>query len=636
MWNRLERPWRMARAPMAWTWGLLTLLVLGFAPQAQAGDAWVPIDTGQWDVSTIAIDPASPGTVYMGGFSRTSQGPAVFKSADGGTSWSSLEVQTTGERLFMRITGLAVDPAAPGTLYATGSKLGAYLGDSGVYKSSDGGASWAEINFGSGAFRPTASAMAIEPTTPATIYAGLYAEGLYKSMNGGATWTAINSGLPNSSYGTKPTARALAIDPTKPGTVYAAIGDSVYKTTNGGASWALSATDAGNSITALVLDPATPGTLYAATESDVSSGGVFKTTDGGATWVQADAGLPHRGAIRALVLDPTAPGTVYASAVINATINATGDRLTKTDGGVFKTTDGGASWAAVGTRLTGTPVVALALNPATRTLFAGASGGVFKHVTDGNLALLPDSGLPMTLPLPGGGSIEARSRHPGTQVQLVETPSGATVAMVTTGSALLQHSKAGQPLAGLLRSGGMAVLTPSCTAAQVLVTATGDTHTAVAQGCALALTGAGDALPTPGQGLSIPQGTVRAENVQMHVTGPLTQRSMLVHLNLAALPSGADHVNVYLLALVPGPLVGSVESALLERLPTGGWGLVNGPMTALTSTATTAGPNAQVVVEIIKDGDLSGLVGTELYIGYGTNYEEMQQAGRYRALYRNE
>ena len=80
---------------------------------------------------------------------------------------------------------------------------------------------------------------------------------------------------------------ALALDPTTPTTLYAATSSGgVFKTTDGGGSWRPTGLT-GTFALALALDPRTPTTLYAGTEG----GGVFKTTDGGGSWTPVNTGL---------------------------------------------------------------------------------------------------------------------------------------------------------------------------------------------------------------------------------------------------------------------------------------------------------------------------------------------------------
>ena len=148
-------------------------------------------------------------------------------------------------------------------------------------------------------------ALAIDPATPSTLYAGTYGRGVFKSANGGASWSAANTGLTNTNV------RALAINPATPSTLYAGTWDDVsvggvFKSTDGGAAW--SAVNSGLTTTdvrALVIDPATPSTLYAGTES------VYKSTNGGALWTAANTGLTNP-YVNALAIDPTTPSTLYA------------------------------------------------------------------------------------------------------------------------------------------------------------------------------------------------------------------------------------------------------------------------------------------------------------------------------------
>jgi len=110
------------------------------------------------------------------------------------------------------VRALAIDPQRPTTLYA-GT-------DGGVYKSTDGGASWRAINT-TGLTNRNVWALAIDPQTPTTLYAGTRGGGVYKSTDGGARWQAINTGLTNLEV------RALAIDPQTPTTLYAGTGSVV-------------------------------------------------------------------------------------------------------------------------------------------------------------------------------------------------------------------------------------------------------------------------------------------------------------------------------------------------------------------------------------------------------------------------
>src|SRR5207245_2391393 len=156
--------------------------------------------------------------------------------------------------------------------------------------------------------------LAIDPQTPATLYAGTNRYNgfnggsvLVKSTDGGGSWSAVNTGLPNYPYypdhpyypvtGVYP----LAIDPHAPTTLYAGTdGGGVYKSTYGGESWSANGLNA--EVLVLAIDPLTPTTLYAATGY-----GAVKSIDGGVSWTQVN-GIS---AVFVVAIDPLTPTTLY-------------------------------------------------------------------------------------------------------------------------------------------------------------------------------------------------------------------------------------------------------------------------------------------------------------------------------------
>ena len=261
------------------------------------------------------------------------------------------------------IYSLAIDPVTPATLYAG-------VDGGGVFKTTDGGWNWDTAN--NGLTSVNVQSLAIDPKTPTTLYVGTGNRGIFKSTDGGGTWNITNIGLKNS------TVAALAIDPTAPTTIYTGTsGGGVFKSTDGGAHWSAANIGMTNAyVSALAIDPTTPTTIYAGT-----SDGVFKTTDGGANWSAANTGLTGNHVV-ALAIDPTTPTTIYAGADDSCC--------------VFKSTDGGANWSTSYTDLDwSTGILTLAIDPTMpTTIYAGTFNlGVFKSTNGGGSWNASDTGL---------------------------------------------------------------------------------------------------------------------------------------------------------------------------------------------------------------------------------------------------
>ena len=195
-----------------------------------------------------------------------------------------------------RIHSIAVHPTTPTILYVGGPRCG-------IWKTTNGGASWAPV----GDSLPTlaVAALAVDPITPSRVYAALAGAGIYRSDDAAATWTQVSSDL-----GTPAGAGVLLIDPAAPTRLYLTAGpNGLYRSTDSGAGWTRVKTGLVNDV---AMDTSSPATLYAALQGD----GVYKTTTGGvagnADWTKLP-GLPASGFTRVtLALCPAVPTTIYA------------------------------------------------------------------------------------------------------------------------------------------------------------------------------------------------------------------------------------------------------------------------------------------------------------------------------------
>ena len=278
----------------------------------------------------------------------------------GENQWTSIGLEGA------EVTALAIDPFTPVTIYAGTQGLG-------IFKSIDGGESWTDINNGL-PYAYSSNILLIDPVTPTTIYSGGY-----MSTDGGESWTAIEYPV-------------IAIDPVTPTILYSGSWDpwdtfSGYKSTDDGENWTFFVNDFEyRNLVALAIDPVDTNTLYAADRSkgpgiwDLFAGNVYKSTDGGDSWLTINNGLTGNYA-HILVIDPLAATTLYASLLGYGVY------------GLYKTTDGGENWFDIIEDLTWLNdngeirncfVVDLVINPTTPdTLYAGTDGqGVYKS-TDG-------------------------------------------------------------------------------------------------------------------------------------------------------------------------------------------------------------------------------------------------------------
>jgi photosystem II stability/assembly factor-like uncharacterized protein len=265
------------------------------------------------------------------------------------SAFDGLELRAIGPALMSgRIADIAIDPRRQSTWYVA-------AGSGGVWKTTNAGTTWTAIFEHEGSY--SVGAIALDPSSPDVVWVGTgenvsgrhvgFGDGVYKSLDGGDSWA--NVGLHTSEHISK-----ILVDPRDGNVVYVASegplwssgGErGVYKTTDGGGSWTQSlrvSDDTG--VTDLELDPRDPDVLYAAAYqrrrriwSFMGGGpesGVYKSTNGGGSWRRLSNGLPavDMGKI-GLSVSPLDPDVVYASI-----------EAAEKKGGFFRSTDAGEHW----------------------------------------------------------------------------------------------------------------------------------------------------------------------------------------------------------------------------------------------------------------------------------------------------
>jgi uncharacterized repeat protein (TIGR01451 family) len=389
------------------------------SPGANRGGTWVSqgpapiVQVGRTSNTFAAVSGR------IGALAIRNDGSIILGAAQGGVwtydavagTWTSRTQDTDTQS----VGALALAPSDDRVVYL-GTGEGALSGDSyfgdGIWRSSDGGLTWTHV---SATFTGQAtSAIAVDPTNPQHVYAATLrgrggnhrttapaaaAFGVYESTDGGATW-ALRKGTTDQLHG----ATDLVMDPKDPKTLWASFwGDGIYKSTDGGLTWASALGDlpAGNFSeggTRFALGVSHPAgsdhaTLYAGYDyfdlADKYHGGqVFKTVDGGTTWALA-TGAPASGPDSVVGYcgtqcfydnvvkpDPADPDIVYA-------LGSYGYGNSPQSGGIYRSVDGGASWVNLGYDLhPDFHAIAFQANN-TAHIAVGNDGGVWQSATGG-------------------------------------------------------------------------------------------------------------------------------------------------------------------------------------------------------------------------------------------------------------
>jgi hypothetical protein len=417
---------------------------------------WVPQNDGlaATNIRALAMfHDATTHRLFAGYGDPFRPSPALYRGNNSGpgTAFSSWATANTGLSA-LQIRSVTIDPTTKASgigstrLYATG-RAGQSTFDSavarngGIYRSLDGGNTWSVIDLGvpttgspPAAFVGTVRNLVLDPRSCAsppsppnpctsgplqTVYAtsngrtvtGTTQFRVMKSTNGGDSWANSDIGIPQP-VTTATTSESLlvvpiVIDSANPQTLYVGASDfvanlvdgspasspptlqsGVFKSTNGGANWTWSGSGlplkTGSASTtydvlSLAINPVNPQELWCSvielSASVVVGGGIYHTTNGGASWSNASTGLTSAD-IRAIYVDPANPAVVYAA----------GGGTEGNPGGVYKSTNSGGSWTSISIGLPADAATALQVDPVDSTvLYAGTSSGVW------SITQLPDS-----------------------------------------------------------------------------------------------------------------------------------------------------------------------------------------------------------------------------------------------------
>jgi photosystem II stability/assembly factor-like uncharacterized protein len=361
-----------------------TLIYLGAAAgglwkSVDAGNSWVQLfdQIGTESVGSILLEAGNPDHVWVGTGEFYAGcvdyfGMGLYYSADGGQTFEARNGSGDTAMPLSFVTALAQSPSDPQVLLAGGQGhcTGGSSADGGIYRSADGGQSWAYV-FTSTGVRD----LIFDPADASLVYAQARGKGVYKSIDAGLTWNRLENGL---AIGTAATYGRIAMAPSDSSILYALLGPAsgaslkLYRTDNAGDSWEEVNDDAceGQCFYNITLDvhPTDPDRLLVGTIRPALSinGGAsltiltsgwgsaqsvhqdthivkFSSTDGNRFWVGSDGGLwrsdDSGGIFKNLnanlqitqfydiAIDPVDPDRVYGGAQDNSSSMRDGDQI---------------------------------------------------------------------------------------------------------------------------------------------------------------------------------------------------------------------------------------------------------------------------------------------------------------------
>ncbi len=318
----------------------------GVWKSTDGGVTWVPKSDHEPSlaIGALAISDSNPQVLYAGtgegdiyyyrllyplsSVNAAYDGDGILRTTDGGNTWT---LQGTAQFAGACFFKLAVHPGDENMAFAASNR--------GLFRTTDGGTTWVQLTNGLPAISPSAPGIiaccdiVIHPTNPDVVYCAFWQDGVYKTTNATAanpSWTKLAGGLPTTNL----SRIALAVSPSSPSSVYALMANAnddlrgFYTSGDDGGTWSQVAAATGvvsvyGAFTLnVVVDVSTPDIVY------LSGVELYKAVRTLGTWTVTNIGRNIHPDNHGFASHPTDHLTVYAG----------------NDGGIYKSTDGGATW----------------------------------------------------------------------------------------------------------------------------------------------------------------------------------------------------------------------------------------------------------------------------------------------------
>jgi len=600
---------------------------VGILKSTDGGTTWATLNNGLADlyVGSLRMHPTNPDILFAATGNNACSGQyeglarsGLFRSTNGGANWTMVIP-------FQIMTTVNFAPSDPNVVYAGSSNA--------FYRSSNGGTTWTRYGKSTGDWGPQGVRagfpidVVVDPGDPNLVYANNYGGGVFRSTDGTQTWQIWSKGYSGAFI------KQVFVPPASPSTVLAIGRSGPYTSANYGGDWtgiALSQASEWVAITGhpsnhrvvlmtdehmglivrsedggatgsvvfthpqsnaasitsrqgfkgLAFAPSNGNIVYAGVakergtiDTSVPLGTVlYKSTDAGRTFAAASADLNEKN-VHKLVVHPTDANTVWAA----------------TSRGLYKSSNGGTTWTLLG--LSGKNVIAVAVNTATNTLVASEQ--------DVGVWLSENGGTSWSGPK-NTGFTNANPRI----MAFAFDPTGARTVY------------AGDYYSGVYRStDNGSTWSPYPNASMTGLSFKAVRDLTIANGILYAGTEGGGVFRYG----DLP--TAASRSITGSAAGPLSARTLSVTIQPVQAELGADR-KIYVAAVLTDGSYYFRTSSGWEYYTSGGF-----PVYA-------SGPLATQTIQLL-DGtlDLSGLVGTQIYVGYGTDDAEMLANSRYALVH---